>query len=137
MIDYVCHLPTAAAPTCPSDCAPLCKSDRDVKRQIEPVDAREVLSKLRDLPIATWTYREEPAGVRHLGPMAQDFRESFGLGDDDRRYHAVDAHGVALAAIQALDAMVSKQQRQIETLTRDNRELQRRLEAVERRRFHK
>jgi hypothetical protein len=134
MVDYVCHQPTAAAPTCPADCAPLCRSDRDLKRQIQPVDAPAVLSKLRELPISTWTYREEPAGIRHLGPMAQDFRASFGLGDDDRRYHAVDAHGVALAAIQALDALVTKQQQQIETLKLDNRELERRLEAVERKR---
>lgn len=128
MIDYVCHRPTASAPTCPGDCSPLCRSDRNVKRQIEPIDAADVLAKLRGLPISTWTYVEEPAGVRHLGPMAQDFRASFGLGDhDDRRYNAIDAHGVALAAIQALDAMVAKQQKRIEALERANRELARRL----------
>ncbi len=127
-IDYVCHRPTASAPTCPGDCAPLCKSDRNVKRQIEPVDAANVLAKLRELPISTWTYIEEPPEVRHLGPMAQDFRASFGLGDhDDRRYNAVDAHGVALAAIQALDALVAKQQKRIEALERENRKLARRL----------
>jgi hypothetical protein len=127
----VCHRPTAIAPTCPGDCAPLCRSDRDAKKQLQVVDPAQVLLKLRDLPISIWTYREEPLGVRHLGPMAQDFRRQFGLGDDDRRYHAVDAHGVALAAIQAIDAMVSKQQQQITRLKQDNRALVRRLDAME------
>jgi uncharacterized coiled-coil protein SlyX len=36
-----------------------------------------------------------------------------------------------LAAIQALDGLVSAQKKQIETLSRQNRELARRLRAVE------
>jgi hypothetical protein len=63
--------------------------------------------------------------------MAQDFRASFGLGDDDRTYYAVDAQGVALAAIQALDRLVTAQTSRIEKLERDNRELARRLRAVD------
>ena len=34
--------------------------------------------------------------------MAQDFAAAFQVGDDDRHIHVVDAHGVALAAIQGL-----------------------------------
>lgn len=71
----------------------------------------------------------EPDGVRHLGPMAQDFRATFGLGDDDRTYFAVDAQGVALAAIQALDRRVVEQQKRIEALERENARLARRLKA--------
>jgi hypothetical protein len=41
--------------------------------------------------------------------MAQDFRAAFGLGDDDRSYYAVDAQGVALAAIKALNEQVTAQ----------------------------
>ena len=54
-----------------------------------------------------------------MGPMAQDFRASFGLGDDDKTYHAIDAHGVALAAIQALEKRVAEQGRRIERLERE------------------
>ena len=68
-------------------------------------------------------YTDEPADVRHLGPMAQDFRASFGLGDDDRTYNAIDAHGVALAAIQALEKRVVEQGKRIERLERENRRL--------------
>ena len=61
--------------------------------------------------------------------MAQDFHASFGLGNDDRTYNSVDAHGVALAAIQALERMVAAQEKRIEKLERDNRRLEQRLRA--------
>jgi hypothetical protein len=51
--------------------------------------------------------------------MAQDFRATFGLGDDDRTYFAVDAQGVALAAIQALHAEVQRLGEQNAALSRD------------------
>jgi len=41
--------------------------------------------------------------VRHLGPVAQDFRAAFGLGRNDTTITTVDADGVALAAIQGLN----------------------------------
>jgi hypothetical protein len=128
----VCHTPTAAEPTCPPGCAPLCVSDRNLKRAITPVDPHEVLARLGGLPISTWSYKSDPESVRHMGPMAQDFRAAFGLGDTDRAYHAIDAHGVALAAIQALGRLTDEQRRRIETLERENRALERRLRLLER-----
>jgi hypothetical protein len=129
-----CFAPTAQQSTCPQGCAPLCVSDRNQKKNIAPVDPAAILAKVGRLPISTWTYRRESDQVRHLGPMAQDFRASFGLGDDDRTYYAVDAQGVALAAIQALDGLVASQQRRIQELERQNQSLGRRLRAVETRR---
>jgi hypothetical protein len=105
-------------------------SDRNQKKNIEPADPAAILDKVSRLPISTWSYRNEPDGVRHLGPMAQDFHAGFGLGDDDRSYFAVDAHGVALAAIQALDRKLAEQQKQIDKLERENRELSRRLQSL-------
>jgi hypothetical protein len=122
-----CFTPTATEPTCPQGCAPLCKSDRNQKKNIAPADTDAILKKVSELPISTWTYLEDPAAVRHLGPMAQDFHASFGLGNDDRTYHSVDAHGVALAAIQALERVVKRQEQRIEKLERDNRALGQRL----------
>jgi hypothetical protein len=126
-----CFTPTADQPTCPQGCAPLCRSDRNQKRNIQPVDAGALLERVGRLPISTWTYREEPDDVRHLGPMAQDFRAAFGLGDDDRTYYAVDAQGVALAAIKELDRLVTTQEQRIAKLERENRELARRLQALQ------
>ena len=44
-----------------------------------------------------------------MGPMAQDFREAFGLGTDDKTITQVDANGVTLAAIQGLNAKLEAQ----------------------------
>lgn len=44
------------------------------------VDPRDVLAKVAALPITTWNYTFEDASVRHIGPMAQDFRTGFDVG---------------------------------------------------------
>ena len=56
------------------------------------------LSAEQRLPVSVWTYGFDDDGVRHLGPMAQDFAAAFGLGDDDRVIDMVDANGVVMAA---------------------------------------
>jgi len=78
-------------------------SDRSVKTAVLAVDAGAVLEQLAALPLSTWQYRAQDPGIRHLGPMAQDFSAAFGLGEDDTHISTVDADGVALAAIQGLN----------------------------------
>jgi hypothetical protein len=99
-------------------------SDRNVKRGIEPVDEQAVLETVAELPVSTWSYKSDDPAVRHLGPIAQDFYAAFGLGDTDRAYNAIDAHGVALAAIKALYERSVAQDARIERLERENRHLQ-------------
>jgi Chaperone of endosialidase len=118
-----CVTPTPAQPTCPLGCAPNCVSDRNLKRDIEPVDERAVLATLASVPMSTWSYTSEDPSVRHLGPMAQDFHAAFGLGNTDRAYDPIDAHGVAFAAIQALYEQVREQNARIERLEQQNSEL--------------
>ena len=77
-------------------------SDRNAKRGFTPVDPQDVLKRVAKMPISTWTYKAEP-GVRHMGPMAQDFRATFGLGTDERTIVTIDADGVMFAAIQGLN----------------------------------
>jgi hypothetical protein len=100
-------------------------SDKNAKRDIEPVDDQAVLERVASLPIATWSYKGDDPNVRHLGPMAQDFYTAFGLGDTDKAYNPIDAHGVALAAIKALDERLKEQGARIERLERENAELRR------------
>ncbi len=83
-------------------------SDRNSKRDIEPVDVENVLERVADMPISTWSYKTDAQGVRHLGPMAQDFHAAFGLGEDERSIATLDTSGVALAAIQALHRQVEE-----------------------------
>jgi hypothetical protein len=87
-------------------------SDRHVKRDFVPVDGREILERLARVPVQTWSYTNDVAGTRHVGPMAQDFHAAFGLGTDDKHIATVDADGVALAAIQGLNQKLEEQLRQ-------------------------
>jgi hypothetical protein len=82
--------------------ARLSTSGDEIEAGGEAVNGFEILEKLAALPISTWNYKWDPATTRHLGPMAQDFKATFELGDDDRTINMVDANGVVMVAIQAL-----------------------------------
>jgi hypothetical protein len=106
-------------------------SDVNRKHLFEAVSGEDVLARLRTLPIRSWSYRIDDAGVRHLGPTAQEFRAAFGLGNDDVTIGTVDADGVALAAAQALEARTSAQAAEIAALRAENAELRARLDRLE------
>ncbi|MBV8490433.1 MAG: tail fiber domain-containing protein [Candidatus Eremiobacteraeota bacterium] len=78
-------------------------SDRNLKTGVEPINDATVLDRVASLPISKWSYISE-RGVRHLGPMAQDFYAAFGIGEDNKHITSIDEDGVALAAIKALHA---------------------------------
>jgi hypothetical protein len=80
-------------------------SDRDAKTGVLPVSDDDILARVSTLPISEWSYRTE-RGVRHVGPMAQDFYAAFNVGEDNRHITSIDEDGVALAAIKALNEMV-------------------------------
>ncbi len=121
-------------------------SDREAKENFAPIQTAEILTKLAALPLAEWSYRDDPTHRRYIGPVAQDFHAAFGLGDDTT-ISTLDADGVALAAIQALakknDALgmmnaalekkVSDFSVQVSELEKENGRLHERLEALERR----
>lgn len=92
-----CFTPTATEPTCPQGCAPLCKSDRNVKYDFEPVSGREVAQTLAQHP--------------------NDFHEAFGVGHGAHA-EGIDAHGVAFAGIQGLYEMVQEQNERLDALER-------------------
>ena len=91
-------------------------SDRALKRDVSPVDARETLERLVAMPIQTWSYISYQPAARHMGPMAQDFAAAYGLGSDDKRINPLDANGVALAAIQGLYAEVQELRKRLAAL---------------------
>ncbi|HRG97481.1 MAG TPA: tail fiber domain-containing protein, partial [Polyangiaceae bacterium] len=119
----VCFTPSDAQKTCPQGCAPMCVSDRNLKRDVSPADERAVLEAVGRMPVSTWSYTTDGARVRHIGPMAQDFHSAFGVGVTDQAYDPVDAHGVELASIKALYAIVQEQSARIDRLERENRAL--------------
>jgi hypothetical protein len=106
-------------------------SDRNRKRELDPVDPVAVLETVAQLPISTWSYTFEPGDVRHMGPMAQDFAAAFGLGSTDKAIFTVDADGVALAAIQALHGELERVQAEKAALEDRVGDLESRLAAIE------
>ncbi|HLQ50947.1 MAG TPA: tail fiber domain-containing protein, partial [Terriglobales bacterium] len=117
-------------------------SDRKVKANFAAIDGKKILAKLALLPVETWNYTSQDAAIRHIGPMAQDFYAAFQVGEDDRHITQVDEGGVAFAAIQGLnqkleeeirhkDAALAAQQRQIEALQLQVREMMTRIAVVE------
>lgn len=91
-------------------------SDRNQKENFEAIDPREVLAKVAALEVTRWNYRFEDPSVRHLGPMAQDFKAAFGLGESERHIGTVDADGVSMAAIKALNERIEKKNARIAEL---------------------
>jgi hypothetical protein len=88
-------------------------SDRNLKEHFEPVDPEGIPQRVVSLPVTTWIYKKEPDSLRHIGPMAQDFHAAFSVGADDKHIAALDANGVALAAIQGLNPKVEEKDAEI------------------------
>jgi hypothetical protein len=105
-------------------------SDAAQKENRDPVDERQVLDDMLEIPIETWNYIADPDENRHMGPMAQDFFSAYGLGEDDR-LSAMDVQGVALASIQALHEIVQEKDAQIVELEARLTELEGRMATEE------
>ncbi len=105
-------------------------SSREIKHDIETVNTMDILDKVDSLEISEWTYNHH-AGVRHMGPMAEDFYQAFKLGHTRKGLSAVDTSGVALAAIKALNSKLKATQADL--LDKDSQiaELQQRMADME------
>ncbi|MBD2354971.1 tail fiber domain-containing protein [Tolypothrix sp. FACHB-123] len=99
-------------------------SDRYVKEAVAEVDVQAILQGIANLPITSWKYKHQDETIRHIGPMAQDFAATFNCGESDRFINAVDANGVALAAIQALYQKLQAQDLEINSLRQQISEMQ-------------
>lgn len=78
-------------------------SDVNAKQDIAELQSELVLAKLEQLPVYEWRYKSD-IEAKHIGPMAQDFYATFGLGKDDTQISPRDMAGVNMAAIKALKA---------------------------------
>ena len=105
-------------------------SDRNAKTKIESIDPQEVLARVEQLPISEWEYKDTP-GQRHVGPMAQDFREAFGLGVNDTSLATIDTSGIALASIKALAARNLELETVNQDMSTEIQKLQTRLAKLE------
>ena len=62
-----------------------------------------------------------------MGPFAEDFAASFGLGNDEKHIATVDESGVAFAAIQGLNQKVENENAK---LREQNADLESRLDRM-------
>jgi hypothetical protein len=89
-------------------------SDRNAKTNFSNINSATMLEKVANLPISSWNYKQDGAGQRHIGPMAQDFHAAFGLnGSDEKHISLVDSAGVALGAIQGLNQKLESENKDL------------------------
>jgi hypothetical protein len=105
-------------------------SDRALKSNFSTVNPRTVLERLAAMPVQTWNYKSEGEAVRHMGPMAQDFKAAFDLGVDDKTISTVDTAGVTMAAVQGLYQLAQEKDKQIEQLTNEAKTLRSELDEL-------
>lgn len=105
-------------------------SDINKKNSIVPVNPQEVLNKVLKTPISEWSYNSESTAVRHIGPMAQDFKAQFQLGTSDKTINLSDSSGVALAAIQGLNQVITEKDAEIEELKAKSDRMQEQLDHL-------
>lgn len=84
-------------------------SSHDFKTDKAPIDEDEVLERVEKLPVEVWHYKsglglgDEP----HIGTYAEDFQETFGLGDG-KALNLMDTTGVLMASVKSLSKKVKK-----------------------------
>ncbi len=107
-------------------------SDRNAKKNFQPVDAREVLDKLAAIRVQRWNYKwEKDTDTPNIGPMAQDFVAAFYPGRDDKRISTLEFDGVELAAIQGLNIKLNQKGEEVKILRRENELLAEHLKKLE------
>jgi hypothetical protein len=94
-----------------------CASSRTVKENFRTVDGEDVLARIRAMPITTWNMIGGGREVRHLGPVAEDFYQAFGLGIGETTIGMGDIDGVNLAGVKALEARTQRLQQELDART--------------------
>jgi len=89
-------------------------STKDSKKNIRK--PMSVLETIKGMPVKEWEYKEGMGdGKKHIGPIAEDFAKSTGLGDG-KSISVIDALGVNLGAAQELAGKVEKLEAKIDRM---------------------
>jgi hypothetical protein len=112
-------------------------SSRGIKENFAAISPQDVLRRVVGMPLTEWNLKTVP-NERHIGPIAEDWWATFGLGMDDKHVSVTDVGGVALAAIKGLNQVVEQkdeaiaQLRQtVDRLKQQNDQMSARLAAIE------
>jgi hypothetical protein len=85
-------------------------SSRELKNVISELNYRVMLERLRKVEVYHWQYKED--NTDHIGPMAEDFKEAFGVGDG-KTIAYIDAIGVLFATVKGLAAEIANLREQL------------------------
>jgi hypothetical protein len=107
-------------------------SDRNAKKNFQPVNGETILDKLATVPIEKWNYKwESNTNTPNIGPMAQDFKAAFYPGRDDKSITTLEFDGVELAAIQGLNQKLIEKDAAIQRQAAEIAKLEARLDKFE------
>ncbi len=109
-------------------------SSREIKENFVEVDPQEILTKIEQLPMTQWNFKNENPSIKHIAPIAEDFYALFGLnGNDNKMISNIDPSGVALVGVKALsnriqelEKTIKEQQQQIDGLKTEIEKLKQR-----------
>ena len=90
-----------------------CSSDKNLKKNLVPVDSDALLEHLAALPMFEYSMKGDSTSARYVGPTAQDFMAAFHLGSDDKLINTANAQGVALAAAKQLYEKVKEDEEKV------------------------
>lgn len=79
-----------------------CASSRTLKHAYEDIDGEDVLRRIAATPVTTWEMIGDSLRIRHMGPVAEDFYDAFGLGLGRTAIGLGDIDGVSFAGVGAL-----------------------------------
>ena len=98
-------------------------SSKALKEDFSEVDQNLIMSKLDQLKLTKWRYKDPEVKGHHIGPMAEEFYKLFELGPDNKHVVATDMASIALVAAKRLNM-------QTKTLEVDNQTLRFELNAM-------
>jgi len=105
-------------------------SSREWKTDFNPLDPVDVLDRVSGLEMTSWRFKDDGSGVRHIGPIAEEFSAAFPLGGDGKHVSAIDIGGVALTAIQGLNQRVQELEAEKAALSSTLEELRALIESM-------
>ncbi len=112
-------------------------SDRNKKENIVGLNYSAFEQPILQIPVYSWTYKSN--NTIHIGPMAQDFYQSFRIGEMPNYINMIDIDGITFLGIKAVnqeideelnEADVEKLEEEIETEKEEFKNLENRINAL-------
>lgn len=110
-------------------------SDSTKKERFLTADGAAMLLRLRDMRLGSWSYKSQRSkGIRHYGPMAQDFyaafgHDTYGAIGNDTTINQANMEGVLMIMVKALEQRTTLQNDEINALKASNEALLKQLAA--------